>query len=69
MMTKKRSTKSKRGFTEFTLTSNDPYDRHKYRLRFVGTDKAIIFDDYETMRVFWFQHSGMKRPCVVDVID
>jgi hypothetical protein len=38
-------------------------------MRFVGTDKAIIFEDYETMRVFWFQHAGMKRPCVVDVID
>jgi hypothetical protein len=38
-------------------------------MRFGDTDKAIIFDDYETMRGFWFQHAGMKRPCVVDVID
>jgi hypothetical protein len=69
MMTKKQSTKSKKGFTNFTSSSNDPYDRHKYRLKFVGTDKAIIFDDYETMKVFWFQHLGMKTLCVVDVID
>ena len=69
MMTKKRLTKSKKGFTEFTSTSNDPYDRHKYRLRIIGTDRTIIFDDYEMMRSFWFQHAGMKIRCVVDVID
>ncbi len=68
-MTKRKSNKSRRNITVFTSTSNDPYDRHKYRMRFGDTDKAIIFDDYETMRVFWFQHAGMKRPCVIDVID
>ena len=69
MMTKKRSTKSKKGFTEFTSSSNDPYDRHRYKLRFVGTDKSIIFDDYETMRVFWFQQCISNRTFVVDVLD
>ena len=69
MMTKKRSTKSKKGFTEFTSSSNDPYDRHRYKLRFVGTDKSIIFDDYETMRVFWFQQCNANRTFVVDVLD
>ena len=69
MMTKRKSNKSRKDITVFTSTSNEPYDRHRYKMKFGDTDKAIIFDDYEAMRSFWFQHSGMKRKCVVDILD
>tara|TARA_Y100000004_G_scaffold158759_1_gene185241 strand:- start:331 stop:555 length:225 start_codon:yes stop_codon:yes gene_type:complete len=52
----------------FTQTSDGPYDRHKYKLIFKNR-KAIIFDDWETLRNTWFNMSGMKQLHRVEVLD
>ena len=41
--------------TYFTNTSDDPYDRHTYRVRLTN-DKSIVLDDYELVRGLWFQY-------------
>lgn len=38
----------------FTQTSNEPYDRHRYKVVF-SDGKEIILDDYETVQQIWFQ--------------
>jgi len=51
----------------FAQTSDLPYDRHFYRIVFTN-GKSIVVDDYEQMRLFWFQYDS-KMLSHVDVID
>ena len=37
----------------FKQTSDKPYDRHQYKIKF-DDGKSILFPDYETMQHFWF---------------
>tara|TARA_R100000315_G_C5185804_1_gene108068 strand:- start:254 stop:481 length:228 start_codon:yes stop_codon:yes gene_type:complete len=53
----------------FTETSSDPYDRHHYQLMFDDDQRYIVFDDYEQMRVYWFQCVRKWRNCRVNVIE
>ena len=52
----------------FTQTSDGLYDRHKYKLIFKNR-KAMIFDDYETLRKVWFEWAGSKQLHKVEVLD
>ena len=52
----------------FTQTSDGPYDRHKYKLIFKNR-KAMVFDDYETLRKVWFEWAGSKQLHKVEVLD
>jgi len=52
----------------FKQTSDEPYDRHQYRLDF-EEDKSIIFDDYEQMRSFWFEKIRNWHECTVTILD
>ena len=38
----------------FKQTSDNPYDRHDYKL-VLSNGKEIIFDNYEDVQVTWFQ--------------
>jgi hypothetical protein len=38
----------------FEQTSNEPYDRHRYKL--IGANKnELIFDSWEQVQSYWFQ--------------
>ena len=49
-----------------TLTSDQPYNRHKYKLVFVD-GRSIVFDDYSQMKQTWMQFSQVCSH--VDVVD
>lgn len=53
----------------FTQTSSDSYDRHHYELIFNDNQSHIVFDDYEQMKVYWFQCVRKWRDCKVNVIE
>ena len=38
----------------FTETCSKPYDRHRYRM-YLKSGKAMVLDDYEQARRFWYQ--------------
>jgi len=40
---------------EFSRTSDLPYDQNKYKMVFKN-GKAIIYEDYEMMRAWWYKH-------------
>ena len=50
----------------FTNTSDKPYDRHKYRM-VMKTGKAIVLDDYELCRNYWWQYRQFMDH--IDVLD
>ena len=52
----------------FTQTSDDPYDRHSYRLNVPGSNSVVI-EDYELLRAIWFEKCRNFTGCTVDVLD
>ena len=52
----------------FEQSSYELYDRHLYQLDF-QEGKSLIFDDYEQLRVFWFEQIRNWHGCVVTVLD
>lgn len=53
----------------FTQTSDGLYDRHHYELHIKGQQKTVVFEDYEQMRLTWFQTNHLGRLSHVNVID
>ena len=50
----------------FTLTSEEPYNRHTYKV-VLNSGKAIVTPDYDVARAMWFQwHDNCK---VIEVLD
>lgn len=52
----------------FEQSSYEPYDRHDYRVDFPD-GRSIIFDDYEQLRLVWFEHIRNWNDCTVTVLD
>ena len=52
----------------FEQNSYELYDRHKYKVVF-RDGKTIIVDDYEHLRLLWFQGIRNWEGAVVEVID
>jgi len=52
----------------FLQTSDDPYDRHNYRLNVPGSNPLIV-EDYEVLRAIWFEKVRNYTGCTVDVLD
>ena len=52
----------------FEVTSDKPYDRHKYKINF-SDGHSIIVDAYEQMRSMWFQNLRSWKNVTIDVID
>ena len=40
----------------FTLSSNDSYDRHDYKI-ISKTGESVVVDNWETAQLTWFQKS------------
>jgi hypothetical protein len=51
----------------FKQTSDDPYDRHDYKLVFSDC-KTLVFDNYEDLQLVWFQ-SPWQFLSHVEVLD
>ena len=51
----------------FEQTSDEPYDRHQYQLECNG--QSFIFDDYDQLRVYWFESVRNWGNCKVSVLD
>ena len=51
----------------FAQTSNDPYDRHNYRLHFKN-GKSVDFDDYMNVQAAWFQYES-KFLSHIEILD
>lgn len=51
---------------EHKFTSDQPYNRHKYKLVFVD-GRSIVFDDYSQMKQTWMKFSQVCSH--VDVVD
>ena len=49
---------------EHKFTSDQPYNRHKYKLVFVD-GRSIVFDDYSKMKGAWSQFSEVCSHVVV----
>tara|TARA_B100001029_G_scaffold19063_1_gene12656 strand:+ start:427 stop:627 length:201 start_codon:yes stop_codon:yes gene_type:complete len=47
-----------------TYTSDDPYNRHKYKIVFVD-GRSIVIDDYGKMKQTWTQFSEVCSHVVV----
>jgi len=41
----------------FKQTSDEPYDRHDYKL-ITDNGGELIFNNYEDVQLYWFQHGG-----------
>ena len=52
----------------FTEPSNEPYDRHKYKLTFPDGHSMIV-ESYEQVQVMWFEHLRNWQGVKVEVID
>jgi len=53
----------------FSQTSNEPYDRHNYRL-YLNNGKVLNFDDYEQLQAYWFTYSQVPDYLnVIEVLD
>jgi hypothetical protein len=49
----------------FTETSNQPYDRHKYKVH-LSSGKVINCDWYDEARLVWFENPFAQHIQVVD---
>lgn len=52
----------------FAQTSDDPYDRHHYKVEFENGE-SIVIEDYEQLKFFWFQKLKDLNEVTVSVID
>ena len=52
----------------FRQTSDEPYDRHHYKLELSNGD-YVIFEDYEQLRACWFQSIRNWKNSIVTVLD
>ena len=41
----------------FTLTSDEPYDRHRYKV-VLSNGESVDVDDWDIAHSIWFQHPG-----------
>ena len=51
----------------FSRTSNEPYDRHYYKI--VHKDRSIIVESWDEVQEYWWNRSSLSVPAVVHVID
>ncbi|AHB80474.1 hypothetical protein S-MbCM7_060 [Synechococcus phage ACG-2014h] len=54
--------------TWFTSTSDEPYDRHTYKI-ILSDGRYKDFQDYEHMRAYWMQTTQIYGLQSVEVLD
>ena len=65
-MAKKRMKKKGMADLTFTCTSNEPYDRHHYKLVY-KSGKEITYESWEQVQVHWFNSSAFLDH--IEVLD
>ena len=51
---------------DFETYCDKPYDKHKYKM-VLKNGKAVVYEDYETMRAYWYHYK--EHVDRVEVID
>ena len=51
----------------FLQTSNEPYDRHHYRI--VYKDRSAVVESWEEVQEYWWNNSRRFELPVIEVID
>tara|TARA_B100000424_G_scaffold229007_1_gene190345 strand:- start:608 stop:832 length:225 start_codon:yes stop_codon:yes gene_type:complete len=51
----------------FSQTSNEPYDRHHYRI--VYKDRSLVVESWEEVQEYWWNNSRRFELPVIEVID
>ena len=51
----------------FSQTSNEPYDRHHYRI--VYKDRSVVVESWEEVQEYWWNNSRRFELPVIEVID
>jgi len=51
----------------FAQTSDEPYDRHRYKVVFTGADPVIV-DEWEQANLIWFQTPSLFKSHI-EVLD
>ena len=51
----------------FSQTSNEPYDRHHYRI--VYKDRSAVVESWEEVQEYWWNNSRRFELPVIEVID
>jgi len=52
----------------FKQTSDEPYDRHQYKLE-LEDGKSVIMDSYEEIKGIWYQYIDEMKGATVSVLD
>ena len=50
----------------FSQTSDEPYDRHHYKI--VCQDKSFVVESWDEVQEYWWNRRGFNPP-VIEVID
>ena len=51
----------------FSQTSNEPYDRHDYKI--VYKDRSFVVESWEEVQEYWWNNSHKFELPVIEVID
>ena len=52
----------------FSQTSNEPYDRHRYKVVFKNGADPVIVDEWEQANLIWFQTPSLFKSHI-EVLD
>ena len=51
----------------FSQTSDEPYDRHHYKI--VCQNKSFVVESWDEVQEYWWNKSNLFVPSVIEVID
>ena len=51
----------------FSQTSNEPYDRHHYKI--VCKRKSIVLESWDEVQEYWWNNIAFNPDMIVEVID
>ena len=51
----------------FSQTSNEPYDRHHYKM--VCKNKSVVLKSWEEVQEYWWNNIAFNPDMIVEVID
>ena len=51
----------------FSQTSNEPYDRHHYKM--VCKNKSVVLKSWDEVQEYWWNYIAFNPDMIVEVID
>ena len=51
----------------FSQTSNEPYDRHHYKM--VCKNKSVVLESWDEVQEYWWNNIALNPDMIVEVID